>query len=73
MRRSKDKLTVIYQKGKKRMVVRTSLQDSRRVVVVLNTQFTNAPNTTQISRKWGAAIRRKQPLRTSKGRRRKSS
>ncbi|RNB56988.1 hypothetical protein EDM57_11765 [Brevibacillus gelatini] len=49
MRRSKDKLTVIYQKGKKRMVVRTTLNDSRRVVVVLNAQFTNAPNTTQIA------------------------
>ncbi|BAH42628.1 hypothetical protein QIH01_11490 [Brevibacillus brevis] len=49
MSRRKDKLTVIYQKGKKRMVVKTFLRETSRVVVVLNTQFTNAPNTTQIA------------------------
>lgn len=47
--RRKDKLTVIYQKGKKRMVVKAFLRETSRVVVVLNTQFTNAPNTTQIT------------------------
>ncbi|MGK5508738.1 hypothetical protein [Brevibacillus formosus] len=33
----------------KRMVVKTFLRETSRVVVVLNTQFTNAPNTTQIA------------------------
>ncbi|WP_253901769.1 hypothetical protein [Brevibacillus sp. HB1.3] len=31
------------------MVVKTFLRETSRVVVVLNTQFTNAPNTTQIA------------------------
>ncbi|MDR7314567.1 hypothetical protein J2X83_000806 [Brevibacillus nitrificans] len=49
MARADDKLTVIFQKGNKRMVVKSPLNGNRQVVVVLNSQFTNAPNTTQIS------------------------
>ncbi|MFD2370664.1 hypothetical protein ACFSO0_12070 [Brevibacillus sp. GCM10020057] len=49
MARANDMLTVIYQRGKKRMVVKSPLNGNRRVVVVLNSQFTNAPNTTQIA------------------------
>ncbi len=49
MARNKGKLTVIYQNGKRRMVVKTPFDGSKRIVVVLNSQFTNAPNTTQIS------------------------
>lgn len=49
MAQKNDKLTVIFQKGRKRMVVKAPLNGNRKVVVVLNSQFTNAPNTTQIS------------------------
>lgn len=38
-----DKLTVIFQKGNKRMVVKSPLNGNRKVVVVLNSPFTNAP------------------------------
>ncbi len=49
MTRENDKLTVIFQKGNKKMVVKSPLNGNRQVVVVLNSQFTNAPNTTQLA------------------------
>jgi len=45
----RDKMTVIFQKGRKRMIVKAPLSGNRKIVVVLNSQFTNAPNTTQIA------------------------
>jgi hypothetical protein len=49
MKKKAERLTVIIETGKKRMVARTPLTGLRRLVFVVNRQFTNAPNTTQIS------------------------
>jgi len=45
----KDRLTIMIEKGKKRMVTRTPLAGIKRLVFIFNHQFTNAPNTTQIA------------------------
>lgn len=49
MKSRKDQLTIILRKGRQRLVAKTPLPGVDRVVVVVNRQFTNAPNTTQIA------------------------
>ncbi|TVX93435.1 hypothetical protein [Paenibacillus agilis] len=49
MVRKTDRLTIIIEKGKKRIITRTPLAGVDRLVFVVNHQFTNAPNTTQIA------------------------
>lgn len=44
-----DRLTIIIEKGKKRIITQTPIHGINRVVFVVNRQFTNAPNTTQIA------------------------
>ncbi|SEU11291.1 hypothetical protein [Paenibacillus sp. NFR01] len=44
-----DRITVIIQKGKRRIVTRTPLAGVDRLVYVINNQYTNAANTTQIA------------------------
>lgn len=44
-----DLVTVIIQKGKRRIITKAPLSGIDRIVCVINRQFTNAPNTTQIS------------------------
>mgnify|MGYP007126051416 CR=1 FL=1 len=45
----KDHFTIIIKKGKKRLIASAPLKDIHRLIFVINHQFTNAPNTTQIS------------------------
>lgn len=45
----KSRLTIILEKGNRRIITRTPLPGVDKVVVVVNRQFTNAPNTTQIA------------------------
>ncbi|MCH1641444.1 hypothetical protein MJ257_15130 [Paenibacillus timonensis] len=45
----KDQLTIILKKGTQRLIAKTPLPGVDRIVVVVNRQFTNAPNTTQIA------------------------
>lgn len=47
--RSKDRLTIIIKKRNRRMQVSTPVSSIDKFVFILNRQFTNAPNTTQIS------------------------
>ncbi|MFP7288064.1 hypothetical protein SFC15_17765 [Shouchella clausii] len=47
--KSKDRLTIILKKGNRRMQVSTPVSNIDRFIFILNRQFTNAPNTTQIS------------------------
>lgn len=49
MAKSKDQIVVIIQKGNRRIVSRTPLYGVDRLVFVINNQYTNAPNTTQIA------------------------
>ncbi|RXZ79782.1 hypothetical protein EBB07_21350 [Paenibacillaceae bacterium] len=49
MAKKPDLLTIIIQKGNRRMVAKSPLPGIDRFVFVVNRQFTNAPNTTQIS------------------------
>lgn len=49
MAKQKDRITVIIQKGKQRIVTRTPLAGISRLVFVINNQYTNAANTTQIA------------------------
>ncbi|MGC5328051.1 hypothetical protein [Brevibacillus sp. SYSU BS000544] len=49
MSHSKGKLTIIFAKGKKRIIAKAPLDGKRRIVLIINNQFTNAPNTTQIA------------------------
>lgn len=44
-----DRITVIIQKGKRRIITKTPLAGIDRLVYVINNQYTNAPNTTQIA------------------------
>jgi len=44
-----DRLTVIVEKRGKRIITRTPLHGVDRLVFVVNHQFTNAPNTTQLA------------------------
>ncbi|GMK40295.1 hypothetical protein PCCS19_33510 [Paenibacillus sp. CCS19] len=44
-----DRLTVIVEKRGKRIITRTPLHGIDRLVFVVNHQFTNAPNTTQLA------------------------
>ncbi|MEV5026121.1 hypothetical protein MRBLPE1_001636 [Paenibacillus sp. LPE1-1-1.1] len=44
-----DRLTIIIEKGNKRMIARTPITGIDKLVFVVNHQFTNAPNTTQIA------------------------
>lgn len=44
-----SRLTIILEKGNRRIITRTPLPGVDKVVVVVNRQFTNAPNTTQIT------------------------
>lgn len=44
-----DHLTVIIEKGKKRLIAKTPLKKIDKLVFVVNRQFTNAPNTTQLA------------------------
>ncbi|RCX17776.1 hypothetical protein DFP94_108137 [Fontibacillus phaseoli] len=48
-RKHNDRLTIILEKGKRKIVTKTPLPGVDKVVFVINRQFTNAPNTTQIS------------------------
>lgn len=47
--RMRDKLTIRIKRGKKRITTRVPLRRFDRFVFVINEQFTNAPNTTQIA------------------------
>ncbi|SIR55121.1 hypothetical protein SAMN05880570_4172 [Paenibacillus sp. RU4T] len=47
--RNSDRLTLILQKGNRRIVAKAPLAGIGRLVFVFNRQFTNAPNTTQIA------------------------
>ncbi|WNS42432.1 hypothetical protein LOS79_26145 [Paenibacillus sp. MMS20-IR301] len=49
MAKQQDRITVIIQKGKRRIVTRTPLAGIDRLVYVINNQYTNAANTTQIA------------------------
>lgn len=49
MAKQKDRITVIIQRGKRRIVTRTPLAEIGRLVFVINNQYTNAANTTQIA------------------------
>lgn len=49
MRNRADRITVIIEKNKQRIVAKAPLGSLDRLVVVINRQFTNAPNTTQIA------------------------
>lgn len=49
MAKQKDRIVVIIQKGKRRIVTRTPLAGVGRLVFVINNQYTNAANTTQIA------------------------
>ncbi|WP_228745438.1 hypothetical protein [Paenibacillus sp. S150] len=44
-----DRITVIIQKGARRIITRTPLAGVARLVFVINNQYTNAANTTQIA------------------------
>jgi hypothetical protein len=44
-----DRLTIIVEKRGKRIITRTPLHGIDRLVFVVNHQFTNAPNTTQLA------------------------
>ncbi|WNR45432.1 hypothetical protein [Paenibacillus roseipurpureus] len=44
-----DRLTIMIEKGKKRIITKTPIAGVDRVVFVINHQFTNAPNTTQLA------------------------
>ncbi|UHA73389.1 hypothetical protein [Paenibacillus sp. 481] len=43
------RITIIIEKGKKRLTARAPIHGIKRFVFVVNHQFTNAPNTTQIA------------------------
>lgn len=47
--RAKDRIVVIIQKGSRRIITRTPLAGVDRLVFVINNQYTNAANTTQIA------------------------
>ncbi|MGG1555418.1 hypothetical protein ABE452_26975 [Paenibacillus ferrarius] len=44
-----DRVTIIIQKGRKRIVTHAPMTGVDRLVFVVNHQYTNAPNTTQIA------------------------
>ena len=44
-----DRITVTVTQGKRRLTTRAPLHGIDRIVIVVNDQFTNAPNTTQIA------------------------
>jgi hypothetical protein len=44
-----EKITVIVKKNGKRTITKSPLSGKSKIVVVINNQFTNAPNTTQIA------------------------
>jgi hypothetical protein len=44
-----EKITVIVEKNEKRTITKSPLSGKSKIVVVINNQFTNAPNTTQIA------------------------
>ncbi len=46
---SLEKLIITMNKDGKQIITETSLSGKRRIVIVINNQFTNAPNTTQIA------------------------
>lgn len=46
---AKNQITVIIQKGKNKTVMKSPLSGFRRVVIVVNNQFTDSPNVTQIA------------------------
>jgi hypothetical protein len=45
----KDRFQIIIKKGNKRMAAKVRLADIHKLIFVINHQFTNAPNTTQIA------------------------
>lgn len=49
MAKKNNRLTIIIEKGNKRMVASAPISAMKRLVFVINRQYTNAPNTTQIS------------------------
>lgn len=49
MAQRNDRFTIIIEKGKKRFAASAPLSGIHRLVFVINHQFTNAPNTTQIA------------------------
>ncbi|MET3292966.1 UNVERIFIED_CONTAM: hypothetical protein ABID98_005663 [Brevibacillus sp. OAP136] len=49
MDKAKQHVTVIYHDGKKQTVVSSPAPKNGRIVVIINNQYTNAPNTTQIA------------------------
>jgi hypothetical protein len=44
-----EKLTVIFEKDGKRTIAKSPVSGKRKIVIIINNQFTNAPNTTQIA------------------------
>lgn len=49
MANTNDKVVVIVEKKGFRTVAKSPLNGNRKIVIVINNQFTNAPNTTQIA------------------------
>nr|WP_249901254.1 hypothetical protein [Paenibacillus sp. PK3_47] len=49
MAKQKDRIVVMIQRGKRKIVTRTPLAGIGRLVFVINNQYTNAANTTQIA------------------------
>lgn len=49
MANQRDRIVVIIQKGNRRIITKTPLHGVDRLVFVINNQYTNAPNTTQIA------------------------
>lgn len=49
MAKASDRIVVIIQKGNRRLITKTPLRGVDRLVFVINNQYTNAPNTTQIA------------------------
>lgn len=44
-----EKLTVIFEKDGKKTIAKSPISGKRKIVVIINNQFTNLPNTTQIA------------------------
>lgn len=49
MAKHNDRLTIMIEKGRQRMVASAPISGIDKFVFIINRQFTNAPNTTQIS------------------------
>lgn len=49
MARHRDRFAIILRNGNRRTIVKGPLRGIRRLIFILNRQYTNAPNTTQIA------------------------